>query len=423
MSEMPEALKSELTVDETIALFKRGKDVWNKFMEENLDVDISFEGYDFRGVRRTSSNGTLSFADYVFPGGKVNFQSVNFGKGDVSFEKAMFCAGKEVSFSQSDFSSGYISFRNCKFGTRAINFEQVKFTDCNVDFQACEMGDGNTRFLDCEFTGGKVLFIFSNLGSGEFLVQLCKFGGPVILKTAHGSQWAKAFSFKLSSFEGPLDISRVKFASVPDLTFTSITGHVGLERVEYTFHREGMWPFRVASYVNDIARLNRLKEIAERNSHHSFALICHADEMRARRWRQRSIAESVIDIIFSAISNYGRSIIRPMAVLVFLTFLFFNLYKDLAKVQEDTSDLFVMTFTLSNAIPFVPSSLETRKIGLEKLFEREICKDEKDGLAYSDGVECYSAKELAMGYMWTQGVLSFMFLFLIGLALRNIFRI
>ncbi len=147
-----------------------------------------------------------------------------------------------------------------------------------------------------------------------------------------------------------------------------------------------------AKDVGDIAKLRRLKELAESNRDHAAALRFHADEMRAKRWNKdqgMGWGKSFLDLLYSATSNYGQSIGRPFGWLLAVSAVFcFYLFKHDIGLVESAKVL------LANTVPFVASAKTV-----------------------------LSAHEDVAGVLMIHGLLSFVFIFLIGLGFRNRFRV
>ncbi len=246
--------------------WRHGKDAWNAWVEENPVADVSFADVDFS--RFGIGSGIISFSGFKFPNGLVDFSGARFGKGLVSFSGARF--GK-----------GYVDFARADFG------------DGDVDFLGASFGEGEVKFEDITFHGKAN---FSRLKNCEAV---------------------KRFSFRNVSFEKAFMISG-KFECVVDMVGTKTGHHVDLSGLTCYLQREWSRGFRKAKKPEGADRLRRLKELAENNKHHEAALRFHADEMRAKRWHKTGRLASILDMLFSATSNYGQSILRPFVGLVIL---------------------------------------------------------------------------------------------------------
>ena len=224
----------------------------------------------------------------------------------------------------------------------------------------------------------------------------------------------KSLKLQGASFNGPLTLQG-NLSVVPDLRATRYTHQVELSDLKVKLPRISPklgWPpklSRVAQDPQDGPKLRRLKEIAETNKDHQAALRFSADENRAKRWIETSWFGSVLDMAFSFFSNYGQSILRPSFWLgvIFALSMYAYKAKQLPKLATDGWADWAQTALLSasNSLPFLPQSRELRTGALKALY------DTTDPSSFIDAL------------MITQGVLSFVFLFLIGLGLRNRFRL
>ncbi|MAB33522.1 hypothetical protein BC440_00160 [Thalassospira sp. MIT1004] len=212
-----------------------------------------------------------------------------------------------------------------------------------------------------------------------------------------------------ASFGGALFVSG-NFGIVPDLRATRCYHQVDLSGLKVKLPRTFGWPpklSRVAEDPEDGARLRRLKEIAETNKDHQAALRFSADENRAKRWIETSWFGSVLDMAFSFFSDYGQSILRPvlwlLAIFVDGTSIYLALATGtLANWRAGLEQAALLS--ASNSLPFLPQSRDLREDALTALYG-------------TDPSLCIDILMIA------QGVLSFIFLFLIGLGLRNRFRL
>ncbi|MEM7653979.1 MAG: hypothetical protein AAF220_12485, partial [Pseudomonadota bacterium] len=178
---------------------------------------------------------------------------------------------------------------------------------------------------------------------------------------------------------------------------------------------------------DDAARLRRLKELAETNRDHHAALQFHADEQRAQRWQDGTgTLRSLLDLAFDVTSRHGRSVKRPVVgfglILYGATILFTCLSVIVRPLTVPAPALNIAgqlwdrltsaaLYAISNAVPFIPSSVMGRQIGPDALLPPVETGTPQPYLE--------TLIVLALG----QGALSFIFLFLIALGLRNRFRL
>ncbi|CCN38215.1 hypothetical protein VIBNISO65_830027 [Vibrio nigripulchritudo SO65] len=452
------------------AKWKEGREAWNKWVDENPDADVSFEGvvFDQEDVSERIINDEIkivfNFDWYRFPNGWVNFNKAEFGEGNVSFSHVKFGDGDvtfgnaqfgkgDVNFSGVQFGSGDVSFCGVGFGEGDVNFSVAKFGEGNVTFSGAKFGEGDVYFSGAKFGEGIVNFNNANFGAGNVYFERVKFGeGALSFELARvkdgdlkfnnasirsqrvdlslirvngatefsnlfvGSN-CEEFSFDRATFEGPFTLSfrelvesetsdnKSKYTTVnfiPDLVGTKTSHHVNLHNLYCKPGHQRNFFRKTAVNICDAERLGRLKEIAEGNKDHESALRFHADEMRVKRWVKTPLLASILDLMFDKTSNYGRSILRPFVGLVAInTFIFFislyaSTYPSSLQILGDAINL-----SLSKTLPFV------------------------SGLVF-EGRE--AARELGLTNGWKAlingiSVFAYVFLFLIGLGLRNRFRI
>lgn len=363
--------------------------------------------------------GSLSFIGTEFGEGDVDFSNANFGDGNVRFANSTFYSGN-TDFNRTVFGSGDVTFSNVDFGEGDVGFSKAKFGNGEIDFTKARFGLGQTDFSEAKFSDGNIRFSEVSIRSNSFLFEKNTIKGFAYFNDLVGLTSTKLISFRHSIFEKSLDFSAKGTGCIPDFTSTKTTNQVVLQDLEYTLQREGFW-FKVqATNIGDIARLRRLKEIAENNKDHAAALRFHADEMRAKRWHEMGFGASLLDMCFSGLSNYGQSIVRPFAALctLMLTMILYVVGfafplslnpKDYSQWLSNTLNIDFSTYlygfelAVSSALPFISSSRNINKTA---------------GKALIDILPNYFGA-ISLVY----GGLCFLFLFLIGLGLRNRFRI
>lgn len=480
-----QVMRPILQIDTAVSLWLHGKDVWNEWTANNHGYDISFEGYDFGQHRKEQP--VISFEGFNFQYCEVSFNGAKFGDGDVSFKDAIFIhdrkvwfsnmtfgrgkkdfsgiqfGEREVDFTRTDFGPGsvyfdethfgkstnflaasftkssvsfkkvhfsHVSFRHTEFGDAVKDFSDITFKKGDVSFEKASFQAGDVSFKDSTFETGELSFLNTSFGKGTVDFRDCKLGDKrVSFNKASCNETRFSFeyltsnalfevkdikdpvegiSFYGASFENALSISNVHVKSIVDLVNTKLSNQLSLHRIYCKLKRKrhrGI--FEIAEDVADIERANRLKELAEANKHHSLALHFHAIELRAKRWQPLSkFRSSMMDLMFDKLCNYGQSTYRPLTIWVMLTILCTIAYGALFKEQPTTlrqgADALVFSFT--NSLPFLNTANEGRK-AMEKLFEPN------------------TLTSFVLPLMMMQGVLSVIMLFLLGLGLRNRFRI
>lgn len=446
---------------------------------------VSFAGYNF-GVghvifsdakfgnnrvdffRAEFGNSDVNFFNATFGTGHVNFSETTFGNGEVYFSGSTFGTG-HVDFSRTTFGNGNVYFTGTTFDKGNVDFSGANFGKGDIDFCGTTFGDGNVIFHNVNLIRGKIDFSQTNIknlqmkprASEEFDIQAqgLVIKGRAIFELLSPASNLKSFDLHSASFDGPLTL-KGNLSIIPDLRATRYSHQVDLSaltvKLRRSWQKPGLrpaqlrvkavsetgiisqlaykfakkkwinlrhfnklrrlwkqrcWPIKLSRAAEDpldAARLRRLKEIAETNKDHQAALRFSADENRARRWIETSWLGSVLDMAFSFFCNYGQSVLRPTFWLGVIFALSTYAYKSKAvpKPLESWVDWpQAALLSASNSLPFLPQSRELRTGALTALY------DTTDPSSYVDAL------------MITQGVLSFIFLFLIGLGLRNRFRL
>lgn len=457
MTEEAKQKPPRLEGEAALNLWRQGRDAWNRWIDQHPGWDINFAFVNFSTKR--AANVTPSFARYHFGDGNVDFSFANFGDGTADFSYADFgdCnvkffganfSANIVSFSRATFGDGDVDFGAAIFGDGYVDFSETTFGNGNIDFSSATFGDGAVNFEKATFGHGTLNFSSTTFGKNRLDFSSTTFGdsnivfhqaklneltfSPVAIGSSHikaqdlsikrqvvfnlpsTAVSLKSFDLHGASFDGPLTLEG-NIGIVPDLQATRSSHQVELSALNIELPRvwQGFgWPPKlssVAEHPEDAARLRRIKEIAETNKDHQAALRFSADENRARRWTETSWFGSILDMAFSACSNYGQSILRPFVGLFVLAVASMGLYKKLAVTTEIewwTGPGWgqSLLLSISNSLPFLPQSRGLREDALKALYP---------------GDPGFWTDALMIG----QGVFSFAFLFLIGLGLRNRFRL
>ena len=388
--ETPEDETVVLEGEAAVNLWLDGEDAWNEWAAENPDAKVDFSRIDF------SIYGYVFFAGFHFPTGNggVTFERALFGDGGVSFENAKF-GNSYINFYDASFGKGEINFHNSTFGVGQVNFGSINFGGRNIDFSHATCGIGHLAIKDCTFGNGKdkpkqkgaVKFEHVDFG-GRFSFQNCKEGGNI----------------QLLSFKGCVLKTGVTLAAeltcVPDLRGTIVTAHVDLDALTIN---------AASREAGDAPKYRRLKELAERNRHYEAALRFFAGECRCMRWARGntpwqtvwSYLARVLDVIYAGACDYGRSIAWPVGWLGGLisgsTAVLVNCFK--IPLWPDA-----LPMVLTSSIPFLPA-------GRVSATEHQWAGDVGHLLPYFE--------------LWYLGhqFFSFILLFLIGIGLRNRFRL
>lgn len=387
-----------------INLWLKGRDVWNEWVKKHPVADVSFSGVNFSEYRSHSTikEDEWPFAHFVFPTGHVGFDGVSFGKGDVFFNS--------VSFGE-----GNVFFNDTFFGEGDVDFSEASFGEGRVEFSNVAFGKGDVSFFLALFDGEVVNFDRVSFGEGDVSFEIVDFKGLANFSNLQNVRVVRSFSFAHSNFRSSLEISADEsFGCVVDLTSTKMSNQVSLENLQCDLKKsKTLWGSEwlggaKACDVKDIARFRRLKEIAGNNKDHEQALNFNVMEMQAKRWHQNTGASLFLEFIFQKSSDYGRSEFRPFMWMVAVWSLWSWFYFLLSDAMQNSlfDKIFTaVTFSVGQMIPFVPISRAARSDGAELLFPGD---------------------QLPNAVIWLasfQSVISIILIFLIGLSLRNRFKV
>ncbi|AZZ96233.1 pentapeptide repeat-containing protein [Pseudoalteromonas sp. R3] len=320
---------TKLEGDDAILLWLKGKDAWNKWMEEHPGSSITFTDIDFSPefikarlasynqlpelLEWSKSKQLISFEEYQFHG-NVYFDNVKFYS-DVSFEGAIFRDEliffdskfySDVDFSRAVFCGSHTLFHNVEFLKDAkfvfsrfeslTDFLNVKFSTASFFSATFE---GNSAFQEIEIKGKAVFTdafferkVDFRLRSflGELLFNNATFEGACSISSSCDNKAlltsTRRLTFQGADFRRWLKIDGY-FTCIPDMRATKTGHHVDLSGLRVMLRRgfvqEG-WGVEKAIDPADSERLCRLKELAESNKDHKRALEFHAAESTARRW-------------------------------------------------------------------------------------------------------------------------------------------
>ncbi|MDJ0685411.1 MAG: pentapeptide repeat-containing protein [Alphaproteobacteria bacterium] len=367
-----------LSGNDATSLHRQGVEEWNQWVRDNPDAAVSFEGATFAS---TPENG---FSEHLFPSGGVKFDgakfkhSANFNRaifrgGNVSFNNATFA--NDATFEHTQFGKGELSFTGAVIDGHA-SFHSAKFENKGILFDAIQF-KASCRFNSATFLQGNISF------------RDTIFGGTLSFEVEEAAAQLTRIDFYGCVFERQLLI-RAVCQSPPDFRSTTTAGHTDLSnlRIEPSGGRHFA--------DDDDAKYRRMKEIAERNRHHEAALTFFAAERRAMRaLGQLKGQAKLLDVLYDKLCDYGQSIWRPTALFFGLFGLFaFGHYQTLCGGALDAALL-----AGADSVPFVPTSRllgetvtgeQSRAVGLLRVVHQ---------------------------------VFSFVALFLIGVGLRNRFRL
>ena len=344
---------------------------------------VNFSGLSMNDARLAEE---MSFNSFNFPG-RVFFTPVYFGNRGVRFEDATF-EGGDVVFSGETICKGDFKFKNVTVIKGDLRFQSVGFAD-NVSFENVNVQDGNIIFENVtveaknfEFTGvtcsGDISLTRSKLTcSNKITFNGLKAGRAVIL-------------------------DNTEFSTVPDLRNASIDRDVSM--IEMTIDHPTSSHLRNSHMGNEYSDMYRkLKSLAIQANDHQQELEFFAMEERAKRGWQYGWFRYLPTCLYDGLSNFGRSIARPSAWLGGILIVSAILFRILGIPFPEASLLSAI-----HAFPFIPWSRATR--------EKLICSPH--------GGDCQESLNIWIETVaYAESFFALPFIFLIGLALRNRFRL
>ena len=341
-------------------------------------------------------NGWVSFHGATFGDGEVDFHGAAFGEGNVSFFGATFGDG-DVSFDYATFGEGDVSFEGATFGVGAVSFIDAIFDAGSISFRGTIFGKGVITFADAISGKGSLIFDDASFKENSIVFRNADINGHLRLQNCRNTKTLRILSFRALRLTGTF-ILEGNFTCVPDLRSTVMAAHVDLET---SFIYPPRYKRRFPAFAfprpatRHTAQLRRLKELAEQNCHHEAALRFFALERRDMRWTTSLSAwASGLDWFYDMACVYGQSVMRPAAVLVGLFAVFAGVYGLLDPCLGAWGALVKSAYY---TVPFV--------------FNKSA---RPATTVFRDPVHALT--------MAQQGF-SFIFLFLLGVSLRNRFRL
>lgn len=303
-----------------------------------------------------------------------------------------------------------------------LDFSKNELFDSTVDLLNSELR--NCRISDCNISSGFLNVYMSRFTGGVYLVrskfQLNRhrqsqgfiFKGSAVengLLEFSETSFDGIVSFVGSRFDAPIRFENTTFTQIPDFRLTKISA-------DFSFHgwrvlgREDEDAVSDPEAYRDLSdRYRRVKELAITAKDHDRELDFFAEEMRTKRLGEEKWYLRSLSFIYGTVSSYGRSVARPLVALITLWFYAgWIIYESSKPAGVVTSfDHLWQSLKLSGSIllPFVGFSRSVYADVIKKLFG-------EDG-----------PSKFVEAIFLIEGTLGFAFLFLIGLALRNRFRL
>ncbi len=435
------------------------------------DSNVSFEDAKFGdgGVyfdRANFGDGYVSFLRAKFGDGNVSFEDAKFGDGHVSFEDTKF-GNSTVSFERTKFGDSNVSFAGAEFGNSNFLFRHTEFEngDIKFDYAKCDgLFDFSPKkaeaikrlsFFACTFKGVMLLrgkfsctpdlrsaYLTTNLDLENLTIEYKRLTEKQLTEDAARlakDQWIenRLKEWEQSSIENGLkkweQSSKEKLGKNQLTVYKSnlsenlldnskerqrekLKKQWGLNKNDKLIG-EKLTELISKQNIETPAYFRRLKELAEKNRDHDKALYFFAEECSADRENQNK-ARAWLDKAYAGSCRHGRSIRRPFGWLVGSWLVFSEFYclmiimrnKDCGSLSQDIhwEALFAypksFLFCIFNSVPF----LGFTRHGYNNIFCKFLGSEPSFWVYIPIGL---------------QSLIAFIFLFLIGLGIRNRFRI
>ena len=438
-------------------LMRQGKPQFQKWLLRNPSAQISFSGIDLRSI-------FYSERSWLHPTSK-HFHGLKFPGMNVAFNEIEFANEPMLDFSDTEFTStsespSFLRIEHCNFSDTILNFTNSKIASFNY---SCRSPQTTLYFNATAFDSGP--WIFGEIGNldltnaiigkeqgeaafviaedtvfhGTFLIRhaifqgssfnfrqaRCRFKGPLIIEGVSGLEHLQEFSLRDSSCA---DLATIRLnqqlGCVPDFVGTKFSNPISLDDLNFLFDHDPQRALRFALRTGPLTseklerertvekqtqkrneeKLRRLKEIAESNRDQPRALNFKIQEMQAARFNSTPLWHLPLELFYWLLGDYGRSVIRPMIATLFSWLCFAALYSKQMQDTRPTSIDEALAFSGKQMFPLVPIF----RMESEERF-MELFSQPSHILVYTLAI--------------TQTILSTILIFLIGLALRNRFRI
>lgn len=442
--------------DADIERARAGRNAWNLWANERIQAG-EMPTIDFSGAPLEIED----FKAFIFPG-PVKFADVQFVR-SISFKNAEF--RRDVDFMRTKFKCD-VDFTEAKFLKRA-RFSEARFY-------------GLAQFRKAHFSGrlhlDRIVFAKDAVFAFAIFGQLVyaphnEFHSYANFKGAHfdsrllftnsrfdGESVFRGVKFKRANFYGVhFKHSLIKFVSssfekVPDLRASVFATPANFQGAKFPYAaRPGLARLLAqAADRGDAAKYRRLKQIAAEAKDHEGELDFFAKEIRAKRFYETEGRwANAINIGYELLSDFGRSVARPLIWLVLLTV--FSAVAILGEYWSASSIVLTLIGTgaalllpfgkgIGRRPSFVVGLTVTALVGMFLAMHSETSiaamKLSVTNAALLIGADKWSIRDSACEALYgcrkcmfgsflpyVQSTASLLLLFLVGLGLRNRFRI
>ena len=414
-----------------MALFVQGVDAWNKWARENEGWGVNFSNQVFDVGKHN-----LLFRDFVFPG-LVQFDNAEFvGNNDtVSFDKARFC-GKRISFTGAKFDAPEISFNHSVFAEKTVvdfssaifngyaSFFRAEFHGHGAIFMGTNFNDYRTSFEETKFAVNNVSFANAKIG-GDAIFDNSSWITPGTKNHINftNAECGGDFSMYGAEFNGPqsirfnglkvgrsLILDKTRFSVAPDFRNLAVERDVSMHdtEVEFKTHpskERKKW----AENPEHVEMYRKLKSMAVEAKDHEREIEFFAMEERAKRGWRHGWLRYLPTLLYDKVSNFGRSLLRPFIGLAVTWVTSAVAFQWILTKALSPPKLESFLLSAIHLFPFFPWSRGTREDLIRAI------------IGASENQPTFNAWVEATAY--AESFFALAFVFLIGLALRNRFRL
>jgi hypothetical protein len=365
------------------AIFQDEADFSSSTFAKNVNFELASVGKNI-SFKKCIFKGKLSLSEAKFFG-QTNFTNVKC-ENDAKFHKSFF--HDFADFNNTNFGD-YVGFKSCEFLQRA-NFRKCKFVGFS-DYQS-SIFHNRAQFEQSEFQSSAV---FKNTKFKE----VATFGNTTFYESVDMSycHFESISYFQNAKFNGLTKFVSCNFSFLPP-DFRGATLH------EATEWHESNWP---STWKNrrqsqqQVYAYERLKQEMERLKKHEDEQFFYTEELRTRR----AIVSPTngywwLNFLYEKLSGYGQSVSRPLLaqlVILLLGDMIFESTNSFKGAPLEPQRAIALSF--ANVFSFLPIRKE--------VFGEQFLKD---------------LSPLAHLTSTVQMIVSLILFFLIGLALRNRFR-
>tara|TARA_B100001094_G_scaffold333227_1_gene409642 strand:+ start:1286 stop:3511 length:2226 start_codon:yes stop_codon:yes gene_type:complete len=168
----------------------------------------------------------------------------------------------------------------------------------------------------------------------------------------------------------------------------------------------------------------RLKSLAQDSNDHALALKFTAAEHKAKRYREFGFTATFLDYLIELCCNYGQSIARPVACLVLVNIVAFGYYDDTFRGHETLANEYETSLVIRNAVANLSGSKNLIRQDMIS-FMNDCSSPDASPYCSDKSVKPFDhSEQLTLDIVaGVQTFLSIFFIFLIGLGLRNRYKI